>query len=169
MTQLSRQALWATTRYAPLALGAAGSSAVDGLQTTGYYMSGFEGFVFIGSAVSGGTSGGFSAWVSQSTAAGTTGTTISGATNSALLTTSSSGIAAVYIIDVYRFRRASGEYLSGVISSVSSCAIVGPLITLRYGAHQMGNSTEAGTVPNATGGSTEHTGVNGGVVIYATT
>ena len=170
MTQLSRQGYWAATRYTALALGAAGSSAVDGLQTTGYYMSGFEGFVVIGSAVSGGTSAAnaFSLSVSQSTATGATGATITGATATNAVT-SSSGTAWVGVVDIYRFRRASGEYLSGILSCASSCALLAPIITFRYGAHQMGNSTTPGTVPNSSGGTTEHTDIVGGVQIYAAT
>ena len=88
MTQLSRAGHWAATYYVPQALGAAGSSAVDGLITTGYYMSGFEGFVVIGSAVSGGTSAAsaFSLYVTQSTSADSTGTTITGATMTPAIT-----------------------------------------------------------------------------------
>lgn len=169
MAPLSRTA-FVSRVFAAAPLGtvfAAGSSVVDGLATASVDTSNYEGVLFIQSLIHGGTSAasGIVFSVRQSTAAvtdrssGGQGTALTGA--SATLPTGSSATPESVVIEVYKPRRnGTANFLFGQLTVASSCAMVGPGFAIQYGARQLGNSTNANTIPQTTASAN---GITGGV------
>lgn len=142
----------------------AGSSAVDGLAGASVDMAGYEGALFLGHIVQGGTGGAVSFTVRQSTAeisansSAGQGVLLAGSTST--IAAGSSATAETFVVDVYRPRSPSGaRFLHSVLTVASSCSFVGPSFALQYDARVAPASTSAG---NSTA---SQNGITGGVVV----
>ena len=158
MAQLTQYILpWRTFASA---IAAAGSSAVDGLASTGIDMANFTGCLFLGHVVQGGTGGAVSFSVNQATAVGATGTLL--ANSSSVIAAGSSATSESFLVDVYRPRMpGSNRFLNSVLTTASSCAAGYAQFAFQYHPRVSNDSTEANTVPATTASAR---GITGGVL-----
>lgn len=161
MAQLTQYILpWRALTNLGIALSAGGSSAVDGLTSTGIDMRNFTGCLFLGHVTHGGTGGAVSFSVNQATAVGATGTLLASSTST--IAAGSSATSESFIVDVYRPRMpSSNTFLVGNISTASSCAAGHVIFAFQYHPRMSNNSTAADTVPATTASAR---GVTGGVL-----
>jgi hypothetical protein len=139
---------------------AGGSSAVDGLTSTGVSMANYTGCLFLAHVTHGGTGGGVSFSVNQATAVGATGTLLASSTST--IAAGSSATSESFIVDIYRPRMPSDNtFLVGNISTASSCAVGHVVFAFRYHPRMSNASTEADTVPATTASAR---GITGGVL-----
>lgn len=147
----------------------AGSSVVDGIAGASVNMGGFDGCLFIGHVIQGGTGGAVSFSVRQTTAAitantsGGQGTTLVGTTST--IAAGSSATPETFVIDVYRPRDQYGSFLHSQLTITSSCSFVGPQFAIPYNDRASAVSTALSTasVPQSTAAGVA-SGITGGVV-----